>query len=270
MQRYIEQLIADIHQASWNLKPPHKLWMETGADPDDELELEDISFIEEYVEGEEVPIAGITGLTQEQLPPPEQLNEQQKALLAEELEKLLEVFHFKLEFPESFPAHLRYPFIRDFRSESHVALSFGVNHIEFCDYEEEHCPFAGYCNSCKEVTAEIKNDEQTGASATYWPSDVDDLLISREELEEWMREQHESLDEEAETDPFAGQQEPFISGIFDDNGNPVNPESIPVPGLCIVCKQYGKDDWDENLLCQMNRFDQRNDPDFQCGAFEKL
>lgn len=30
------------------------------------------------------------------------------------------------------------------------------------------------------------------------------------------------------------------------------------------------DDWDENLLCMMNRLDQRNDPCFKCGAFDKL
>lgn len=270
MKRYIEQLIADIHQASWNLKPPHKLWMESGANPTDEVELEDMSFIEEYIEGEQLPIAEITGIAQEQLPPPEKLNKQQQTLLAEKLEKLLEVFHFKLDFPESFPANLRYPFIWDFWSESHVPLSFGENHIEFCDYEEEHCPFPGYCNTCQEVAAEKKNDEQTGASATDWHFEVDDLLISNEELKEWMRELHGSLDDKTETDSIAAQQEPFVSGFFDDDGNPVNPESIPVPGLCIICKKYGKDDWEENMLCQMNRFSQRNDPDFKCGAFEKL
>ncbi|MGD9931443.1 MAG: hypothetical protein AB7U05_15580 [Mangrovibacterium sp.] len=269
MQNYLTQLIADIRRATWNLNPPHELWLDSEADPDNELELEDMSFIEQYIEGEELPIAEITGMEQEQLPAPEQLNEQQQALLAEELEKLLDVFHFKLDFQESFPANLRYPFIRNFWAESHVPLSFGENHIEFCDYEEEHCPFPGYCNTCKEVDAQMKFDEQTGALATDWDFEVDDLLISPAELEERMREQHSFLEDEAEIDRIAGQRDPSASGFFDDDGNPVNPELIPVPGLCIICKRYQEEDWNENMFCQHNRYNQRNNPDFKCGAFEK-
>jgi len=59
-----------------------------------------------------------------------------------------------------------------------------------------------------------------------------------------------------------------INGIYDDNGNKINPALIPVPGLCILCKSYGMNDWEENLLCNLNRFDQRNYKDFKCGAYE--
>ncbi len=276
METYLTQLIDDIRRATWNLNPPHPLWAESKADPDDELELEDMSFIEQYVEGEELPIAEITGLAQEQLPPPERLNEQQQALLAGELENLLDVFHFKLDFPESFPANLRYPFIRNFWAESHVPMSFGNTHIGFCDYEEKDCPFPGYCSTCKEIEAEMKFDEETGSPAEDWDFDVDDLLISPEELEERIREQRDFLEDEAEIDRIAARSDDdlpfgsFSGGLFDDDGTPINLESIPVPGLCVICKHYQEDDAEENLLCQLNRYDQQNSPDFQCGAFEKM
>jgi len=61
-----------------------------------------------------------------------------------------------------------------------------------------------------------------------------------------------------------------INGFYDDNGNKIDPESIPVPGLCVICKSRYVDDWDENLLCQMNRHDQQNEKDFKCGAFVKI
>jgi len=61
-----------------------------------------------------------------------------------------------------------------------------------------------------------------------------------------------------------------INGFYDDNGNKIDPESIPVPGLCVICKSRYVDDWDENLLCQMNRHDQQNEKDFKCGAFVKM
>ncbi len=60
MQNYIEQRIDDIQAVSWNLKSPRKLWKESNADPGTELELEDISYVEQYIEGERQPISQIT------------------------------------------------------------------------------------------------------------------------------------------------------------------------------------------------------------------
>jgi len=60
-----------------------------------------------------------------------------------------------------------------------------------------------------------------------------------------------------------------INGFYNDDGTKIDPDSVPVPGLCIICRKHQIDDWDENLLCLMNRNDQRNEPDFKCGAFEK-
>jgi len=73
------------------------------------------------------------------------------------------------------------------------------------------------------------------------------------------------LDEEENPD---FQQE--YNGFYDDDGNKINPESVPVPSLCVICKSHQVDDWEENLLCLMNRNDQRNEKDFKCGAFEKI
>lgn len=68
-------------------------------------------------------------------------------------------------------------------------------------------------------------------------------------------------------------EEPFFleGGIYDDDGTKVDESSIPVPNLCVICKKHLLDDWEENLLCKMNRHDQRDDlNNFQCGAFEKM
>lgn len=190
MQRYIEQLIEDLHKATWNLRPPHELWEETGADPDDEVELEDMSFVEEYMYGDKLPISDITGIEQEQLPPPEQLTQDQKALLAAELEKLLQFFHFCLDFPADYPTHLRYSFIRDFWKEEHVPMSFGETHIEFCSFEEENCPFPGYCNTCREVTEQMEFDNRYGTVPDS-EVDVEMLLPSPEEIEDFFRQKEQ-------------------------------------------------------------------------------
>lgn len=61
-----------------------------------------------------------------------------------------------------------------------------------------------------------------------------------------------------------------INGFYDDDGNKIDPDSVPVPNLCIICKSHQVEDWDKNLLCLMNRHDQQNEKDFKCGAFEKI
>ena len=38
----------------------------------------------------------------------------------------------------------------------------------------------------------------------------------------------------------------------------------------MICVKNYIDDWDENLLCDMNRAEQRNEKEFKCGADEKL
>jgi len=60
-----------------------------------------------------------------------------------------------------------------------------------------------------------------------------------------------------------------INGFYDDDGNKIDPLSVPVPGLCILCKSHDDTDPEENLLCLMNRFDQKGEDDFKCGAFKK-
>jgi len=239
MERYIEQLIDDIHKATWNIRPPHEIWPLSKADPDNELELEDMAFAEKNLYGMEKRISKITGIDFELLPPSSKLTSQQQARLAAELEKLLQIFHFTLDFPENYPADLRYPFILKIWNEEHVPLSFGDSHIEFCDMNEDECPFPGYCTTCKEVAAQMKSDEETGHLASGFPEDE---LPYFEDL----------------------------NGFFDDDGNKIDLQNIPIPDLCKICKSYQINDWDENLLCMMNRSDQRNEPNFVCGTFDLL
>jgi len=52
---------------------------------------------------------------------------------------------------------------------------------------------------------------------------------------------------------------PVYNGIYDDEGNKVDLLSIPTPDLCLSCAKFLIDDWDENLLCDMNRADEREE-----------
>ncbi len=52
----------------------------------------------------------------------------------------------------------------------------------------------------------------------------------------------------------------------DDDGNEIDITKIPMPELCLNCAK--KDLPHEQILCNLNRLDQRADDGFQCGAYE--
>ena len=58
-----------------------------------------------------------------------------------------------------------------------------------------------------------------------------------------------------------------IHGIFDDDGYEINTDLIKKPSLCLICTNDG--DANEEIMCNLIRFGQRNDKEFKCSAFQK-
>lgn len=235
MKHYLDQLIEDIHQITRNL--------ELSLNEEDAEADMDFSQVEKFERNEVTQVSQITGIEQAQLPPIEKLNKDQQALLANELEQLLDWFHFKLDFPRNYPVHLRYPFIREFWGEEHVSVTDGTIHIDFCDYEEKNCPFPGYCTICSDYEMQKKEHRLQGTET------LDDIFADEDEDAPYIED---------------------ISGFYDDDGNKIDSSTVPVPELCRHCRSNVIVDWDENLLCLMNRYDQRSKTEFACGAFEKI
>ena len=59
-----------------------------------------------------------------------------------------------------------------------------------------------------------------------------------------------------------------MTPFFDDDGTEVDPEMYPKPGLCLVCKKNS--DASKEMLCDLNRLDQRYEKEFKCFAFEAI
>ena len=55
---------------------------------------------------------------------------------------------------------------------------------------------------------------------------------------------------------------------YDDDGNELDPTTVPLPKMCLICEK--KDDLNEEILCNLNRLDQRDETVFKCGAFVSL
>ena len=63
---------------------------------------------------------------------------------------------------------------------------------------------------------------------------------------------------------------PVYNGIYDDKGNKIDILDIPIPDLCISCKSFLDDDWEENLLCNMTRAGNREEKEeFKCAAWRE-
>ena len=59
-----------------------------------------------------------------------------------------------------------------------------------------------------------------------------------------------------------------MNAYFDDDGNELNPDLIPKPGLCISCAK--NEDPEEEVLCTLNRLDQSGESEFKCYAYEQI
>jgi hypothetical protein len=61
-----------------------------------------------------------------------------------------------------------------------------------------------------------------------------------------------------------------IAGIFSDDGYEINPDLIKMPSLCLTCLKNYEPGVEDDILCNLNRYDQRDSENFICHAFEKL
>jgi hypothetical protein len=57
-----------------------------------------------------------------------------------------------------------------------------------------------------------------------------------------------------------------IAGFFDDDGYEINTDLIKKPSLCITC--INDDNPNEEIFCNMTRYDQKDDKEFKCFAYK--
>lgn len=60
---------------------------------------------------------------------------------------------------------------------------------------------------------------------------------------------------------------PLSGGFFLDDGTPVDPMQVHVPGYCLACKSYLTDDSEQNILCTLMRIDAQKEKEFNCLYF---
>lgn len=182
MEEYIKQLIEQLHDSIKKVPLPSERSQD--FDLEDEGELEDFQYVEQYIYGKEEPLSKIFGIERDFLPDESKLNDAQVKLLAYEIEKLWKVYHFYPVLPDNLPPRLRYRTLRDHWDKEQVFVGVGEIHIEFCDYEEAFCPFPGYCNICKEIEAQMEYDKRYEPDENDYTMrfELNNLIPSKEEV----------------------------------------------------------------------------------------
>jgi hypothetical protein len=195
MKRYIEQLIEDIRRAGQNA--PHLLEPKRKLTPEEEFE-RDMEEVERYVRGEQEKLSDILGIPLSVLPSPDKLTKSQLDILVNELNNLLNAYNFYPDFPENLPDELKYKALLGIWESDQTYMQSGMMHIEFCDYDQENCPFPGYCQSCDGFS-----------------SNVDDVEDFDEDMEDdWLKPEVGFADHFIQSDVPDDEENQFIPGIY--------------------------------------------------------
>lgn len=144
MEKYIEQLLADLKAAQKNVPPDPK----PGSEKTQEEFNEKMWAIENTPER---PAKELFGLSFEELPPVEKLTEKQMQNLYDGIEETFEAFQCVFEFPHGVPLNIRYKFVRKlFAEKIHLMPGF-TSHFNFCETDCEDCELAEYCEIKEDV-----------------------------------------------------------------------------------------------------------------------
>ena len=94
-------------------------------------------------------LAEITGVEPTVFPAREKLTDAQAEKLARAVLALWKQHGVEADYPADFPLARLYPLLLVKFSEKIPHFGGGSAHVEFCDYDPEHCPFGRrYCQVC--------------------------------------------------------------------------------------------------------------------------
>jgi hypothetical protein len=60
-----------------------------------------------------------------------------------------------------------------------------------------------------------------------------------------------------------------IAGIFDDDGYEIQRKTIKMQPLCLTCLKNNSEDWENDVMCNLTRFDQQKSDNFKCYDYQK-
>ena len=210
MEKYIEQLLSDIADATENVSLP---FIER------ELNLED--FITDEEENENAPVRSLeewTGITREMLPPEEMLNDHQLNSLLTALKKLLDAYNWSFVLQTEVPERIQYSTIRQNFDQQVKVKRWHMGFFELCTPGTKHgeCALSQYCQCAfyAELFSGFCDEELSPEEERAKHLEIDIIHLKKKYAEEWMKYYPYHLD--SNYDDENGQ--PYNYG-FDDESN---------------------------------------------------
>ena len=107
-----------------------------------------------------------------------------------------------------------------------------------------------------------------------WLEQFQTIISNSDEKQNWLNFKQTWLEEHARAiiwqDIEFNNKFAELNGFFNDDGTRIDPETVPTPSLCMLCQSFYEGDSEEDMLCVLNRNDQRNDKEFKCGAYRTI
>lgn len=152
MKTYVKQLILDIKNA-------HRPQLSDAEKAKITFE-EEMEAVENYAEGNNIPpsLSSESGLTIEQFPPEEQLEDEEILQLIEAFDQMLQSRNISMDMPKNVPLRKAYPIILNLLNEEAWYFPTGTLHYDFCTGYAPGCELGEYCPCLKHWNEKPWND----------------------------------------------------------------------------------------------------------------
>jgi len=202
MERYLEQLSADIAYATENISWPYV-----------EQELSFHDWISDEEEDNTAPTRNLeewTGISKVQLPPPELLSDYQVSQLLNALIKMLDAYNWVFVLQTKVPDRIQYTAIRNNFCQEAKVKRWHMGFFQLCSPGTEHgkCALGDYCQ-CRfyeELCAGFIDEELSPEEERARQFDCEINYLKKKHEDDWMKYYPYHLD----------------PAYDDENGNPYN------------------------------------------------
>ena len=202
MQNYIDQLLADIADATGNVSLPFidtELYLHDWITDEEEEKTAPVRELEEW-----------TGINKDMLPPVEMLNDEQVSRTLTAIKKMLDAYNWSFVLQTEVPERIQYGAIRDNFNQQAKVKRWHMGFFELCRSGTEHkkCALGEYCQCAfyAEFFSGFSDEELSPEEERAMHLEIEIKHLKRKYDDNWMKYYPYHLD----------------PNYDDENGNPYN------------------------------------------------
>jgi hypothetical protein len=183
MEKYLNHLLTDIADATENVNWPFvgkELQLHDWITDEEEERTASVRDLEEW-----------TGISKEQLPPDEMLNDEQVNRLLEALKKMLDAYNWSFVLQTQVPERIQYAAIRDNFNQQAKLKRWHMGFFELCRPGTEHgkCALSKYCQCAfyAELFSRFIDEELSPEEERARELEIEIKHIKRKYGDDWMK-----------------------------------------------------------------------------------